>query len=68
MPLTVLFAPGATSVPVPVTGVASGSATIHASSLPNIADTTAAVTDTNGLLLPSNIMVGPAQTVSFQSL
>ena len=65
VPPTVSFSAGATSVSVPVTGLASGSTTIHASSLPNIADTTATVTDTSGLLLPANVIVGPGQSIAF---
>lgn len=43
VPPTVVFPFGATSVSVPVTGISPGSTTIHASALPNIADTTATV-------------------------
>jgi hypothetical protein len=65
VPATVNFAANATSVSVPVTGVASGSTTIHASALPNIPDTTASVTDSNGLIMPANVVVGPGQSVAF---
>ena len=44
VPSTVTFAPGATTVNVPVTGLAFGTTVIHASALPNIADATANVT------------------------
>jgi len=44
VPATLTFAPNATSVNVPVLGFARGSATIHASAAPNLADTTIMVT------------------------
>jgi hypothetical protein len=48
VPATANIAAGGTTATVPVTGVAAGSATIHASSLPNIPDTTASVTVSAG--------------------
>src|ERR1039458_7009065 len=67
VPPTVTFASGASSVTVPVTGVATGSATIHASALPGLADTTAGVTVTQGkdITLPTGVTVGPGQSVNF---
>lgn len=47
VPSTVTFAPNTTSVSVPVTGVAAGYTTIHASAPPNISDTAAAITILN---------------------
>jgi hypothetical protein len=44
VPTTVTIPPNATSVVVPITGVAAGSTTVHASALPNVPDTTAIVT------------------------
>src|SRR5581483_5832689 len=44
VPATVTIPAGQSKVNVPVTGVAVGGATIHASSLPNLVDTTASVT------------------------
>ena len=44
VPSTVSFAAGATTVSVPVTGLAFGTTVIHASAAPNIADATANVT------------------------
>jgi trimeric autotransporter adhesin len=57
---TATFAGGSKTVLVPVTGVGVGSATIHASALPNLADTTAAVTvqSGGGVILPSATIVG----------
>ncbi len=67
VPSTVTFAANATTVSIPVTGVAAGTATIHASSLPNLADTTASITVTSGIgfVLPSSVIVGPNQTVNY---
>jgi hypothetical protein len=67
VPATVTFAAGSTSVTVPVTGIAVGSATIHASALPSIKDTTASVTVTvpSDIQLPSNTSTGSGDTVSF---
>jgi uncharacterized protein YjdB len=67
VPLTVAFGPGATTTSVPVTGVAAGSAVIHASNLPNIADVTANVTVLilGSINLPSNPSVGLGQTIPF---
>src|SRR5205807_1261933 len=58
-PATVTFAANAVSVTVPVTGIAPGTTTIHASSVPNVADTTASVTvvPPSDILLPSNLTV-----------
>jgi trimeric autotransporter adhesin len=50
VPATVVFPAGSKTVPVPVTGVAQGSAVIHASNTPAIADTTANVTVTPGVI------------------
>lgn len=47
VPATVTFAANATTVTVPVTGAAAGTTTIHASALPTIPDTTAAITVLN---------------------
>ena len=44
VPSTVTFTAGTTSVSVPVTGVAAGSTSIHASAPPNIPDATGSVT------------------------
>jgi hypothetical protein len=66
VPPTVAFAAGATSVTVVVTGVTPGPATIHASALPNIADTTASITVTQpqDITLPTGLTVGPGQSVN----
>jgi PKD domain len=69
VPATVTFPGGSTSVNVPVTGVAPGSATIHASALPNIADTTASVTvisSPSGIVMPSTatLQVGDTTALS----
>ncbi len=66
VPATASFVSGATSTTVTVTGVAAGSATIHASALPNLADTTATVTVTQpqDIFLPSGLTVGPGQSVN----
>jgi hypothetical protein len=67
---TVSFAPGASSVSVPVTGVSAGSVTITTSA-PNIASATASVTVTQsvtggtGIVLPTNVTVTPGATVNF---
>ena len=67
VPSTVNVPAGATSVQVPVTGVSSGTATIHASSLPNLPDTTAAVTVTitRDIFLPANVIVSPGTSVAY---
>jgi hypothetical protein len=65
VPATVSFSPGLSVVTVPVTGVAPGSATIHASSLPNIADSTASVTVQGAINLPANVTVPPGQQAPF---
>jgi hypothetical protein len=44
VPPTITIQPNSTSVGIRVTGLSPGPATIHASNLPNIADTTASVT------------------------
>jgi len=64
VPATVTIVAGATSVAVPVTGVGTGSAVIHASALPNLADTTVnvTVTDAGTITLLSAGMVGLGQT------
>jgi hypothetical protein len=68
VPTTVTFAPNSTSVAVPVTGVGVGTAVIHASGLPALADTTATVNVVNlgGIVLPSNATVGLGLSVPFQ--
>ena len=58
---TVTFAQGSTTVPVPVTIVSSGSTVIHASSLPNLADTTANVTVQGSISVPTTVTVAPGQ-------
>jgi hypothetical protein len=67
VPATVAFPAKSTSATVPVTSVALGSATIHASDLPNIADTSEPVTvvSPGTILLPPNLTVGPGQSVPF---
>ena len=62
---SVTFAANATSMSVPVKGVAVGSTVIHASALPNLADTTANVTVGADIILPVNLVVQPGQTVNF---
>jgi trimeric autotransporter adhesin len=68
VPATVSFGTGATSVPVPVTGVAGGSVTITASA-PGIASATATVAITQaaagGILIPPSVTVMPGGIVSF---
>jgi uncharacterized protein YjdB len=68
VPAAVNFAMGATSVPVPVTGVAAGSATITASA-PNVASATASVSVTQpaagGILLPAGATVAAGNSVNF---
>jgi hypothetical protein len=49
VPAAVTYAASATSVNVPITGVAAGSTVIHASALPNLADTTLGVTVVGGV-------------------
>jgi trimeric autotransporter adhesin len=59
MPATVTFAAGATSVAVPVTGVAAGSATITANTL-NFGNASANVTvsaSSSGIILAANVIV-----------
>ena len=65
VPATVTFAAAATSVSVPVTGVAVGSTTINASATA-IANTAAAVnvTTAGGISLQSNVTVGLAHSAA----
>ncbi|HXS96501.1 MAG TPA: PKD domain-containing protein [Candidatus Limnocylindrales bacterium] len=63
VPSTVTFAPGVSVMQVPVTSVAPGSATIHASSIPNIGDTTAGITVRGLISLASNVSLPPGQQV-----
>ncbi len=67
VPSTATFAPNGTTVTVPVTGVSAGSVTIHASALPNVADSTAHVdvVMSLGIILPSGVVLTPGQTVDF---
>jgi hypothetical protein len=67
VPPTVTFAPGTTTANVPVTGVGSGSAVIHASSLPSIPDATANITVQAGgaIALPQNTTLGLGQSAAF---
>jgi hypothetical protein len=62
---SIAFPSNATSVSVPVTGVAVGSAVIHASSAPHLADTTASVTVAllGSISLPGNLSVGLNQSI-----
>jgi hypothetical protein len=64
VPATVSFAPGATSVSLPVAGVAPGAATITANA-PNIASATASVTVTGTINTPTNTPVNLGQSTSF---
>jgi hypothetical protein len=66
VPASVAFPANATSVSVTVTAVSAGSATIHASSLPNLADTTATVSVAvlGSIILPANISVNLGQSVA----
>jgi hypothetical protein len=65
VPASVAFPANATSVSVTVTAVSAGSATIHASSLPNLADTTATISVAllGDIILPANISVNLGQSV-----
>jgi hypothetical protein len=67
VPATVVFPANASSVSVPITGVGSGTATIHASSLPNLVDTTATVTVIlyGPIGLPSNVSLKTGQSAPF---
>ncbi|MDQ6740936.1 MAG: PKD domain-containing protein, partial [Actinomycetota bacterium] len=68
VPSSVTFPPSATSVNVPVTGVAGGSTTITAtSSAPGIANATATVNVQvfGAIILPANATVGLGQSVAF---
>ncbi len=68
VPATVTIPAGATSVTVPVTGVAEGFATIHASAPPNVAETTAGITikSAGAIILPQviNVVVGQSAPIS----
>lgn len=66
---SVTIAAGATTVPVPVTGVTSGTTTITAStSVPNVPNATATVTvqSAGSIALPVGVVVAPGETVPFQ--
>ena len=65
VPATATFGAGATTVNVPVTGLSAGSTAIHASALPNLADTTASVTVSGDIILPVNLTVPPGQQANF---
>lgn len=67
VPAMVMFAANATGVVVPITNVGAGLATIHASALPNLADTTAVVSVANfgALGLPASVTLAPGQTAAF---
>ena len=62
VPATVSFVAGANTTTVPVTAVGAGTATIHASSPPNIADSTAGVSVQGGIVLPDQRHGGPRPT------
>jgi trimeric autotransporter adhesin len=65
VPATVTFTTGATSVNVPVTGVAAGSATIAAST-PGFGNASASVTvAAPAIILPANVTLQPGQQVNF---
>jgi hypothetical protein len=66
VPQTVVFAPNATTVAVPVTGVSMGVVVIHAGAT-NIPDTTANVTvnASPDIILPVGVIVAPGDTVTF---
>lgn len=66
VPATVNLAQGATSVQVPVTGVAAGSTVIRATAT-NLAQATANVTvnAVGGIILPANLNLGPGQSAAF---
>ena len=67
VPATATFTSGQSTVSVSVTPVATGTATIHASNLPNIPDATAGVTVAapGTINLPSNAVVGLASSTPF---
>src|ERR1039457_3587452 len=70
VPLQLTFLPNGGSpstLTVPVTGVAPGTAVIHVSATPFIPDTTANVTvlPPGAIGLPANVSVGPTQSVPF---
>ena len=64
---TATFTQGATSITIPVTALALGSTVLHASALPNVADTTATVNIVTGgaIGLPSNVSLGLGQSTPF---
>jgi trimeric autotransporter adhesin len=67
VPASVTFPANATTVNVPVTGVALGTVVIHASALPNIAEATANVTVQNagGIILPTGTKLALGQSAPF---
>lgn len=65
VPSTVTFTGGSSTVLVPVTGLALGSATIHASSFPNIPDAAASVSVSGAISLPANVALAPGQHSPF---
>ncbi len=62
VPLTIVIPANQTSVNVPVSGVAGGIATIHASILPDVPDTTALITVTGPLAITSTSPLPSGQT------
>jgi PKD domain-containing protein/K319-like protein len=68
VPANVIIAAKTSTVSVPVTGVTLGTTTIHASALPNIADTSASVTVVTAgtILVPSAATVGLGKSTAFQ--
>ena len=68
VPANVIIAAKTSSVSVPVTGVTLGTTTIHASGLPNIADTSASVTVVTAgtIILPGTATVGLGKSTAFQ--
>lgn len=67
VPSTATFIAGATTLAVPVTGVGTGSAIIHASALPAVADTAASITvlSLGSINLPSGVTLIQGQSASF---
>ncbi|MBS1855790.1 MAG: hypothetical protein JST11_10520, partial [Acidobacteria bacterium] len=65
VPPSVTIAAGSNTVNVPVTAVGTGSATIHAASLPGIPDATTNVTVQGGIALASNVSLPPGQQAPF---
>src|ERR1019366_8488034 len=67
VPSTVTFIQGASTVNVPVTGVAFGTTVIHASATPNIPDATANVTVQSAgvIVVPASTSVGLGQSGTF---